>query len=477
MKIENIDVTETLETAKDLLRKEKNISPALKSIIEILILLVTVFIQRKNTNSKNSSKSPSDDKNRERGSKKPKSNKKPGGQKGHTGNKLDMVKNPDKIEELKIDRQTIPRGKYKIVGFESRQVFDIKVTQAVTEYRAEILEDQNGNRYVAEFPTHVKVKAQYGANVKAHAVYMSQFQLIPYKRIEDYFADQMGLPLSVGSVFNFNKKAYRLLKQFAIIAKEQLISSELINADETGINVNKKRIWLHCASNGLWTYFYPHKKRGTEAMDDIDILPHFTGVLCHDHWKPYYQYKECTHALCNAHHKRELIRSNEEDNQQWAKLMLELLDEINEKTQDAEGALDQATSSDYRRRYRKILKDGEVECPPPKRKEGQKGRLKKSKSRNLLERLQKYEDDALRFMENDFVPFTNNLGENDLRMTKVQQKISGCFRSMNGAYIFCLVRSYIITCRKHNVRATEALRLLFEGKMPDFINNLMSIAE
>ena len=477
MKIENIDVTETLETAKSLLNKESNISPALKSIIEILILLVTIFIQRKNTNSKNSSKSPSDDKNRERGSKKSNSNKKPGGQKGHAGNKLDMVKNPDKIEELRIDRRTIPRGKYKIVGFESRQVFNIKVTKTVTEYRAEILEDQNGNRYTAQFPSHVKVQAQYGANVKAHAVYMSQFQLIPYKRIEDYFADQMGLPLSVGSIFNFNKEAYRLLEQFAIIAKEQLILSKLINADETGINVNKKLIWLHCASNGLWTYFYPHKKRGTEAMNDIDILPHFTGVLCHDHWKPYYKYKECTHALCNAHHKRELIWSNEEDNQQWAKLMLELLDEINEKTQDAGGALDQATANGYRQRYQKILKNGEVECPLPERKEGQKGRLKKSKSRNLLERLQKYEDDTLRFMENDFVPFTNNLGENDLRMTKVQQKISGCFRSMNGAYIFCLVRSYIITCRKHNVRAAEALRLLFEGKMPDFINDLMTTAE
>lgn len=476
MKIESINVDETLEAAKESLAKEKHLSSDIKSTFEALILLTTALVQRLSINSSNSGKPPSEDKNRKKNNKNTKGNRKPGGQKGHVGKTLEKAEDPDKIEDIQIDRRTLPRGKYTIIGFESRQVFDIKITRVVTEYRAEILEDQNGDRYVAEFPKHVRAQVQYGANVKAHAVYMSQFQLIPYKRIEDYFADQMGLPLSVGSIFNFNKEAYDLLEQFAKIAKHQLALSKLINADETGINVNKKRIWLHCASNELWTYFYPHEKRGTEAMNQIGILPHFNGVLCHDHWKPYYKY-ECAHALCNAHHIRELIWAEEEDNQQWAKLMRELLEEINEKTQDAGGALDKTTADNYRQRYREILKNGEPECPPPKRKKGQKGRLKKSKSRNLLERLQKYENDALRFMENDFVPFTNNLGENDLRMTKVQQKISGCFRAMEGAYIFCLVRSYISTCRKHDVRATEALRLLFEGKMPAFINELIKCAE
>ncbi|MCK4870880.1 MAG: IS66 family transposase [Gammaproteobacteria bacterium] len=476
MKLNNVNVNGAIKEVEFLLAKEKNMSPALKAAIKILIMLVTILANSLGVTSKNSSKPPSDDKNRKRGSMNKKSDKKPGGQKGHVGTKLKKIADPDEIEELEIDRRTLPKGEYKRAGYESRQIFDINVSRTVTEYRAEILEDQHGKRYVAKFPEYVRAEVQYGAKVKTQAVYMSQFQLIPYKRIQDYFADQVGLPLSVGSIFNFNKEAYNLLEGFAQIAKEQLCLSDLINADETGINVNKKRLWLHSASNHNWTYFYPHEKRGTEAMDQIGILPNFSGVLCHDHWKPYYKY-ECAHALCNAHHIRELTWAEEQDNQQWSKLMRELLEKINKAVHDAGGTLDRIRVEDYRKRYRKILENGEPECPAPKRKEGQKGRLKKSKSRNLLERLQNYENDTLRFMENDFVPFTNNLGENDLRMTKVQQKISGCFGSMDGAYIFCLVRSYLSTCRKNGVGATEALRLLFQGKMPGFINDLMLGAE
>lgn len=472
MKIKNINVKETLEAAKKLLSEEKDISSGLKAVIEILILLVTVFIQQKNTNSKNSSKPPSDDKNRKRGSKKEKSKKNPGGQKGHVGAKLKKVDDPDEIEDLKIDRRTLPKGRYKVVGYEARQIFDINISRIITEYRAEILEDEAGKRYIAEFPKNVKAEVQYGTEVKAQSVYMSQYQLIPYNRVQDYFADQAKMPLSVGSIFNFNKECYNLLDQFSAIAKNQLIISKLLNTDETGINVNKKRIWLHCASNEKWTYFYPHERRGSEAMDEIGILPNFNGVMCHDHWKAYYKYK-CTHSLCNAHHIRELTYAEENDNQKWAKLMRELVEEINKMVHDSGGVLNREKSGYYRQRYRRIIKQGETECPEPKRKEGQKGKLKKSKSRNLLERLRDYENDTLRFMDNDFVPFTNNLGENDLRMTKVQQKISGCFRSINGAYIFCLIRSYLSTCKKNNVAPTEALRLLFQGKMPKFISDLM----
>ncbi len=194
-------------------------------------------------------------------------------------------------------------------------------------------------------------------------------------------------------------------------------------------------------------------------------------MLCHDHWKPYYKYP-CTHSLCKAHHIRELTRAEEQDNQKWALLMKRLLKEINNEVDEAGGQLSKSMSDYYRSRYRAILDGGEKkECPKPKRKEGQRGRLKKSTSCNLLERLRDYEDDVLRFMENKIVQFTNNLGENDLRMTKVQQKISGCFRSMEGAYIFCRIRGYLSTYRKNGVNATEALRLLFQGKLPDFIDS------
>ena len=251
--------------------------------------------------------------------------------------------------------------------------------------------------------------------------------------------------------------------------KAELAASEQAHADETGINIGGKRHWLHCASNGAWTFFHPHEKRGLDAMNEIGILPAFKGVLCHDHWKPYYKL-DCKHALCNAHHLRELTRAYEEDGQKWAQDLSNLLVTINNEVNDAGGALDTARGRKYRLKYREIIKNGEIECPEPDRpkKKGKRGRIKKSKSRNLLERLRDYENDTLRFMENALVPFSNNLGENDIRMTKVQQKISGCFRSMDGAKIFCLVRSYLSSCRKQGVKSSHALELLFSGRLPEF---------
>ncbi len=470
MKINNISVEDTIEKARDLLNQEENISPALKSVFEVLLLLVTILLQRKGLSSRNSSKPPSEDKNRKRGSTKSKSKRKPGGQPGRVGVQLKPVNNPDEVQVLKLDKRTLPRGDYKEIGFDKRQEIDIETNIIITEYQAQILENSDGKRYTAAFPKHITRPIQYGPKAKSRSVYMSQYQLIPYKRIEDYFADQVGLSVSEGSIFNFNREAYQLLADFEAISKERLIQSVRINTDETGINLNGKRIWLHTACNDFWTHFYPHTKRGHEAMDEIGILPKFKGVMCHDHWKAYYRY-DCLHSLCNSHHLRELEWAATEDNQGWAKKLATFLRKLNIIVDKAGGNLKKIKVSYYRKRYRAILTEAEKKCPPSeeKRKEGQRGRLKKSKSRNLLERLINFENDVLRFMESKDVPFTNNRGENDLRMTKVQQKISGCFRSEEGALIFCRIRAYLITCRKHNVNPTEALEALFKGKLPDFV--------
>lgn len=470
MKISNINVEETIDKARTLLAKEKNISPALRSVFEVLLLLVTILLQRKGLTSRNSSKPPAADPNRKRGSTKQKSKRKPGGQPGRTGVQLKPVDNPDQVEILKLDKRTLPRGTYTDVGFDKRQVIDIETNIIITEYQAQILEDENGERFVAPFPHWVTRPIQYGASVKGRSVYLSQYQLTPYKRIADYFGDQLGLSVSEGSLFNFNKEAYDLLADFEAIAKNKLIHSKQLNADETGVNINGKRLWLHTACNASWTHFYPHHKRGHEAMDDIGILPKFQGVLCHDYWKAYYRY-QCQHALCNSHLLRELEWSAIENNQAWAKRMDEFLRALNITVDKAGGCLSKKKSDQYRTQYRQILSDAERECPAPEtqRKKGQRGRMEKPKSRNLLERLINREDEILRFMENKVVPFTNNQGENDLRMTKVQQKISGCFRSLEGALIFCRIRAYLITCRKHGVTATEALETLFKGQLPAFV--------
>lgn len=471
MKIEHIDVSKTLDNARKLLEEDKNISPALKSMFEILLVIIALLTNRFNLNSRNSSKPPSDDPNREKKSKKNSLGNKPGGQKGHAGKNLRPVENPDEIKNIPLDKSTLPKGKYNDAGYTARQVINILISRHVIEYRAQILEDANGFQYVAPFPAYVTRPVQYGQDLKAHSVYLSQFQLLPYNRIDDYFSEEINVPISPGSIFNFNKEAYTILEKFDGIAKLNLIAAAVLNVDETGINVNGKKAWLHVTANNKWTYFFPHEKRGSIAMNDIGIIPNFKGILCHDHWKPYYVY-QCLHSLCNAHHIRELQRAFEQDKQQWALDMKTLLLEINSATKNSGGKLEEGIAKKYYDKYKAIIDEGEIECSPPAPRADDKkkrGRIKKSKSRNLLERLSDFINDTLRFMDDIDVPFTNNLAENNLRMTKVQQKISGCFRSMEGAYIFCRIRSYISTCRKHGITIPEALKMLFRGEMPAFM--------
>lgn len=473
MKIEDVDVQSTIDSVKLSLKKEKDLSPALRSSLELLLLLVGLLLNRITLNSSTSSIPPASDPNRKRSSTSGKGKRKPGGQKGHKGCTLEPVDDPDEIVPIQIDKRTIPNGvKYREVGYESRQVIDIKISRVVSEYRAQILEDSEGNQYVAQFPLGVLSKVQYGNSVKTQAVYLSQYQLIPYDRVRDHFTDQLLIPLSAGTIHNFNRRAFDQLEKFDHWVKYQLTHSALLHVDETGININGKRHWLHCASNLEYTYYFPHERRGTEAMDEMGILPQFIGVLCHDHWKPYYTYLFCLHALCNAHHLRELQRAWEQDGQKWAKTMRKYLIDLNVAVDKAEGKLEPDKAKRWHDRYRRIVKRAQIECPPPtdNRRKGTRGRIKRSKSRNLLERLINYEEDVLRFMSDPMVPFTNNQGENDIRMTKVQQKISGCFRSMDGAMISCRIRSYLSTCRKNAVSATDALNMLFDGQTPSFMS-------
>jgi len=472
MKVENIDITKSIELAKDQIANDKTASPALKSTFSLLLLIISLLINKLGLNSSNSSIPPSQDPNRPKIKKKKKrkgKRLKPGGQKGHAGSTLEKFSDPNEIVPLEIDRRTIPPGKYKNVGLETRQVVDINISLHVTEYQAEILEDKKGNRYVAEFPKGLTKAIQYGPDVKGHAVYMSQFQLIPYDRVREHFENQVGISLSTGSLVNFNKEAFELLEHFEKWAKSQLLVAKVNHADETGINVNGKKVWLHTLTNEKVTLFYPHVNRGKEAMDEMGILPKYMGTLCHDHWRAYYAYDQCTHSLCNAHHIRELDRAWEQDNQKWAKNMEKFLQETNIAVIKAGGALSEEEAIKYRKRYRNILTRGEKECPENEKEIGKRGQQKQSKSRNLLNRLRNFEDDVLRFMTDKMVPFTNNLGENDIRMTKVQQKISGSFRSIDGANIFCRIRSYLISSRKNGISPSKAVSMLFKGKLPSFI--------
>lgn len=460
----------TVKKVQQLLAEETHLSPALRSTLEVLILVVQLLVNRLSLNSRNSSQPPSTDRFSVRKKTANDGTKKPGGQPGRIGTTLKKIDDPDEIESLPVDRSSLPPGEYQDVGYECRQVFDIDIRRLVTEYRAQILQDQNGQRFTAPFPAHVTKAVQYGNGVKAQAVYLSQYQLIPYQRVQEQFQDQLRLPISVGSIYTFNQQAYLALEQFEQKLIVNLLNSRVLHADETGINIDGKTHWLHCLASPQGTLYYAHAKRGMDALKARAVLPRFTGILIHDHWKPYFQLS-CLHALCNAHHLRELTHAYEQENQVWAKQMIDLLQAMLHAVNSHNSRLPSALASDYKAQYRAVLKAAEIECPPPDPQKipGQRGRPKRSKPRNLLERLLQYETETLRFLTDPDVPFTNNPGENDIRMTKLHQKISGCFRSQEGADIFCRVRSYLSTCRKNNVSATQALNLLFEGKLPDFM--------
>ena len=217
MTVDNIDVEATVQQAKALLAQEPNLSPALRSTLDVLLLVVQLLTNRLTLNSRNSSKPPSTDPHRPRHTASKDDNKKRGGQPGSVSTTLRLIDDPDEIQVLKVERASLPPGNYCEVGFERRQVFDIDIRRVVTEYRAQILEDDHGQRFTAAFPERVNKAVQYGNGVKVEAVYLSQFQLIPYQRVQDYFHDQLGLPISVGSLFNFNQQAYALLDDLSDI--------------------------------------------------------------------------------------------------------------------------------------------------------------------------------------------------------------------------------------------------------------------
>jgi transposase len=440
-------------------------------VIEKLQLRVEKLEEQINKNSHNSSKPPSSDGfNKQRGQRgHKKSRKKPGGQKGHDGHQLRMTDSPnhiqiENIEECKNCNASLENA--KIVGYKRRQVVDLpKGNLEATEHQALIKECSCcGCINEADFPQDVTRPAQYGERIKGLVVYMSQYQLLPYERLVEFLKDIFGCTLSKGTVYNFNKQGFDRLKPVEEQTKELLKSTSVLHSDETGILCDKTLHWLHVASTSLLTYYHVDTKRGKEAMDTMAILPGYKGRVIHDFWKPYFRY-DVEHGMCNAHLIRELIFIYEEYKQKWADEMIGLLLRIKKKTESCTGrAMKASTIAAFEKEYLQLLRKGFLKNPIQSGNKHIRGRKKQSKARNLLSRLETYKNEVLAFMFEITVPFDNNQAERDLRMVKVQQKISGCFRSKQGAEIYCRVRGYISTVRKNNSDVFDALQGLFAGE-------------
>ena len=426
---------------------------------------------RQKQNSRNSSKPPSTDIYKRPQSPRKKGERSPGGQKGHKGHTLTKVDVPD---EIIVHALPICEGcgssleLENPINVECRQVHDIPPPKIIViEHRVETKRCPHcGRNNRAEFPPNVQYPMQYGQYLKALMVYLCIFQLLPYDRVSELFNDLFGRSLSKATLVKAVSECSQNLKGVEERIRELLVGAQVLNVDETGLRVVGIRQWLHVVSTELLTIYAHHRKRGSKATDAMQILPKFKGVMVHDFWSPYFNYLSL-HAICNAHIIRELKGISDNYGQKWCDQLHDLIYEIKEAvdtTRQVSSSLDQQLKTDFEERYSRILEIGILENPvlPQLEPIAKRGRKKQSKAKNLLDRCQKCRTEILRFMNDFTIPFTNNLAERDLRMIKLQQKISGTFRSEEGATNFCRVRGYISTVRKHNLPVMSSIVGAFE---------------
>jgi transposase len=420
-------------------------------------------------NSRNSSKPPSSDGlNRPKPKSQRKRGQKPtGGQKGHQGHTLKKIAEPDHIEvHAPPERCDACGGDVtNPVVVETRQVFDIPpLRHEVTEHQVTQAICSCGKAHRGEFPADVSAPVQYGSRLKAAVVHLTHQHMLPVSRTGDLMGDLFGLPLSDATVLAINTQAASLLAPTVTAMGVALKTAPVVHADETGMKVAGKLFWLHVLATTVMTWIGCHTNRGRQAFDAFGILNEFVGTLIHDGWKPYRDLA-CVHALCNAHHLRELTYAFEEMGQVWANRMIELLVSACHETDRAGGMLTPDRLAVYRTDYGAILAQGEAANPraPPS---GKRGRTKQSKALNLIDRLRDHADDVWRFASDHRVPFSNNVAEQAVRMPKVKQKVSGGFRTQAGLNTFCTIRSYLATLHKQGFNLFQAPTQTFQGSVP-----------
>lgn len=450
-------------------REEENF--LLRKENEELKRLLQQALDKLNKNSSNSSKPPSTDIVRTK-SLRISTGKKAGGQKGHRGTTLAISATPDKVVVHKPVQCSGCGKDISAVGsvrYERRQVYDIPVIKMVIcEHRSEIKccpHCQKENKGV--FPAAVSRCTQYGSHLKQFAVYLTQYQLLPLGRAAQLIEDITGHSLSAATLVNINENCSNQLDGFIEALKDNLQKAPVINSDETGFYYESKRNWLHVAATPSLTYYYAHQKRGREAMDEMGILPAYQGNVVHDYWKSYLDYDYCTHSLCNTHHERDLTFCHEQEKSQWAAEMKELLLEMKQIRDNSKEmglqSLDEQQQQQLTAKYNRLVEEGHRQHPLPQKEAGTRGAIKKSKTQNLLERFKNHREDIIRFIRDFRVPFGNNLAEQAIRMMKVKQKISGCFRSKEGASCFATIRSYIDTMRKNGFCIMDAIGQAIAG--------------
>ena len=430
-----------------------------REIITVLTARIAELERRLGLNSANSGKPPSSDglgKPPRTRSLREAPGRKPGGQKGHPGGTLCRSETPNALINHfppACDRCGATLGETTATGFSARQVFDLPEPRplVVTEHRAHRCRCAScGAQTQAAFPGGVTAPVQYGERIAAQVLYLLHYQLLPERRLAALMADLFGVRLAGATIARISQTCAERFRGFAETVRDRVAAAPVKHLDETGFRIGGKTQWLHVACTFLMTFYRVSAKRGS-------LLANVVGIAVHDHWKPYYTLTGVTHALCNAHHLRELQALIDIEKEEWAVRMRRLLRRACHATNLARErgvALNPRLVALFERRYDAILTEGfahhEAQPPlvPAAVQVRRRGRPPRRTGHNLLSRLRDRKPDVLRFLTDPDVPFTNHLAERDGRMMKLRQKISGGFRSVEGAEDFAIIRTLISTARK-----------------------------
>ena len=366
------------------------------------------------------------------------------------------------------------------IGIDRRQIYDILPPQLhIIEYQTEKKICPHCKKLQqSQFPKETPSETQYGDKLKSLLIYLMNYQLIPYERTVEICEDLIQHKPSLGSLNRFAHEGFKRLRKTELKIKAALTQVDVLHVDESGLDCNGKNEWLHVASTDKLTHFASHTKRGIHAMEEIGILPHFRGTLVHDHFVPYFCYTKANHALCNAHHLRELNYIQELENVDWAGSMKSFLIRTNETVATWKGKglkIPQEYIDRLSAEYDVIVQTGltyyrkKGKAPPGQKGRPPKGQKNKKKRKqanglNLLNRLSNKKSCVLAFLFDPSIPFTNNQAERDIRINKLKQKISGCFRSHGGANVFCRIRSYLSSSKKQGHSALHALELALKRR-------------
>lgn len=418
---------------------------------------------RLNLNSKNSHKPPSTDGLKKKPAIPKEKGKKTGGQIGHKGNTLKMVANPDQIilhhaSSCFCCSKTFTEDDVTQIT-QKRQVFDIpRPALEVTEHQIGTI-TCCGQKHMGVFPDDVKNSVQYGSKIKALSVLLNTDYRVPFDKIEQLFSDIYGCSFNESTAVSSNKTCFEELAPIEDTIKSEVLSSQVVHFDETGMRVETKLHWFHTSSTQLFTYLFVHAKRGEEALlSAASILKDFENYAVHDCWSSYFKFQNCSHFLCIAHIIREL-ENLKQQNSLWAVEMYDFLFELYKLSE--KGTVIVPDKEIWLKKYLSICEKSDIEEPPPI-KTGKRGRPKQTKGRSLYDRLLEYQEGVIAFAFNELIPFTNNLAERDIRCLKIKQKVATSFRKFKGAEQYARIQSFVSSLRKHNMNVFQNLVRVFQ---------------